>query len=249
MWAYELISQFYTVTAIGMHTVIGIALMLGLFHAIVGRNGYVYLATIISLTALTADGSTKIFMMFGQFPVMGGSLYMPILFGVISMCSFEMPDKNARAIMLCSLFAILLMAVVDARIIAFEFFHPDQVTDLQYSTHVGNLTVMFVSGILVYFTMNARLAMTSAGVAVTLFWRYTYVLLTLAAATVIQLVTYHKEYVMDNPDVILNTVLLRFLVSSGVGVTYYYRFNGRPPATPKKQRLIDGKLSEKRLKR
>lgn len=215
MWSFDLIIH-------ALHALVGIVIVLTIFHAVVGRNKYAFMAAITGFVMVSVFGQSHITMLFGEYPVLGGSLYIPILFGLMSLCAFEMEYTRARSIMLSVLALLAVMAFASM----YEAVHaalPPNGSVIGYALRMENVTELFTMGVIIYCFMNTRIALTNAGLWTTRFWRYTYVLTALVLATIIQLVTFQLDFVMANPEIIVYSISSRLFVSSMVGVTYAFR--------------------------
>jgi len=218
-WAHILIAA---------NTIFGIAIIVTLLHVMVGRNGYTYLAVIIAMAVLGSTGATKVFYFYNAYPVLGGSLYMPALFCLLMLSSYELSDKVTRLIMACSILSLAVMSLGNARWLLFEIILPEATT-FEYSTRVSRVSVLFVACVIIYFAVNARLVAQRTGFMNSVPERFIFTSVILMLTTFVQLVAYHKELVDANPELVLYTLFLRLLVVVVFAGTYYYRFSGNPP--------------------
>ena len=229
MWAIQHLASIDWM--LGLHSLVGVAILLGVFHAVVGRSETAFTAVLISLTMISVMGTTKFFTVFGQ-DIVGGSIAFPVLFGVMSLCSFELKHEEAHRVMLAVLASIGLMTIVQLHWAFYEILSPEPASLAQQDI-VLLFTVLFFHATMVYYVMNSRLMLIRCRLMCTLPMRYVYVLATDASCTIMQVVTFHLDHIKEEPEMLLWTVLLRLSVSGCVGVTYWVRFNGNPPTARK----------------
>lgn len=194
-------------------------------HFMVGKPGWAHMLALIGMTAAGSLGSTNIFLVFGDNPVLGGSLFMAAVFSLISLTCFELKARVVRMIMWATIAVLAAMAVTGIP----WFVYAVAPGGAEYTQHADQLTTLFVAAVIVYSTMIVRLAAIQANVLMRWQGRYAFVIVSMIGATYVQVQTYHAEFFDVEPSIFFNTVAYRMLLLTVFGFTYFWRFNGKPP--------------------